>query len=215
MKQTHRLIFGNINMCICGMVFLMLTACSRSSVKIDDSLTPQQAKAVLTTEQSLSSGDEIVDYKVVEGTLPLAMLESEYKGVRDRVNKARIDYRTNITRNLQSVAQQNLATLTEIQSMIVEKDSALTAMSPQYIFVLAQVNEKSRRDGNTTGFIGIYDAENVQQLDFVQVTTPLYNNAVMVAEALNGTLVNPNPEAPDALETSNPVVDFILHSSPK
>ena len=79
---------------------------------------------------------------------------------------------------------------------------------------MANVKEKERRDGHSTGIIAIYDQTNLEQVDLIQVTTPLYNNAVMVTEALSGTLVNPGQDK-ENLKSDNPVVNFILHSHPK
>lgn len=195
---------------------LLFVACGGSSVKIDDNLSSEEAQVVIKTEKSLPRGSKIESYQVVKSKLPLAMMDGPYKTYRDQANKARIDYRTNITRGLDQVAQKNLETLQNIQSQIVEKASNLETTSPEFIFVLANVKEKSRRDGNLTAYISVFDAQNLQQDDLVQVTTPLYNNAVMITEALNGKLSEPNPEtAAENLSSSNPVVNFILQSNPK
>lgn len=197
--------------CLIG---LTLASCGSGSVKIDPNLSSDEAQAVVKTEKSLPRTAKIESYEVVKSTLPLALLDNEYKGLRDQANKARIDYRTNMTRGLQQVAEKNIQTLQNIQNTIVEKSSNLQANSPEYIFVLAQVMERERKDGKLSGFIAIYDPNNLQQVDFLQVTTPLYNNAVMVTEALNGVLANPNPDN-ENLKSSNPVVNFILNSNPK
>lgn len=196
---------------------LFMASCGGSSVKVDENLASDEAKAVATTEKSLPRGDKIESYEVVKEKLPLALLEPEYKTLRDKVNKAQIDYRTNMTRGLQQVAQKNLETLQNIQSEIMEKASNLESSSPEYIFVLANVKEKIRKDGNLTGFISIFDSQTLEQVDLVQVTTPLFNNAVMVSKALDGSLANPenNFQAGEKISSSNPVVNFILKSNPK
>ena len=198
-----------------GLVWLTLAFVScGSSVKIDPALSSEEAKAVVKTENSLPRSTKIESYEVVKSTLPLALLDNEFKNLRDQANKARIDYRTNMTRGLQQVAQNNLETLKNIQNIIIEKSVNLASSSPEYIFVLANVKEKERRDGHSTGIIAIYDQTNLEQVDLIQVTTPLYNNAVMVTEALSGTLVNPDQDK-EILKSDNPVVNFILHSHPK
>lgn len=208
MKKTSFIIT-----CLIGFT-LLLNSCGTGSVKIDPNLSSEEAQAVVKTEKSLPRSAKIESYEVVKSTLPLAMLENEYKGIRDQVNKARLDYRTNLTRGLQQVAEKNVETLQTIQKQIVEKSAAIANSSPEYIFVLTKVKEGERRDGKLSGYIAIYDPANIEQVDLVQVTTPLYNNAVMMTEALNGTLSNPASDN-ENITSMNPVVNFILSSNPK
>lgn len=197
--------------CLMG---LILASCGGGSVKIDPNLSPEERQAVVKTEKSLGKGAQIESYEVVKAKLPLALLDNEYKSLRDDAYKARLDYRTNMTRGLQQVAQKNLETLQNIQNIILEKSASLESQSPEYIFVLANVKEKTRRDGKLSGYIAVYDPSNLEQVDLIQVTTPLYNNAVMVTEASNGTLCNLEQNI-ENLKSSNPVVSFILNSNPK
>lgn len=199
---------------IVALFSLLMVSCGGGSVKIDSNLSSEEAQAVLKTEKSLPGGAKMESYQVVKSKLPLALLESEYKSYRDKANKARIDYRTNITRGLDQVAQKNLETLKDLQTDIVEKSANLESTSPEYIFVLADVKERERRDGKLSGYISIFDPQNLEQVDLIQVTTPLYNNAVMVTEALQGTLSNPTQDEENP-KSSNPVVNFILQSNPK
>ena len=193
---------------------IMLSSCGKSSVKIDPNLSPEETQAVINTDRSLPADAQIESYQVVKSTLPLEMMEKEYKTFRDEANKARIDYRTNMTRGLQQVAKKNLETLENIQNTIREKSSNINASSPEYIFVLANVKEAERKDGALTGYIAIYDKSNLEQVGLIQVTTPLYNNAVMVTQALDGTLIDPSHDN-ENLKSSNPVANFILNTNPK
>ena len=206
MKKTYFIIIFLIG--------IIATSCGGSSIKIDPNLSSEETQAVIKTERSLPKGAKIESYEVVKSKLPLALLDDEYKSLRDQANKARIDYRTNITRGLPQVAQKNIETLQKIQDNIVEKSSNLESTSPKYIFVLSKVRERDRKDGKLTGFISIFDPNNLEIVDFIQITTPLYNNAVMVTEALDGSLTNPQQEDKD-IKSSNPVVNFILQSNPK
>ena len=199
--------------CVVIMAFV-LASCGGGTVKIDPNLSSEEAQAVVKTEKSLPRGVRIESYEVVKTTLPLALLENEYKNLRDQANKARLDYRTNMTRGLHQVAQKNIETLQNIQNTIVEKSANIDSISPEYIFVLAYVKERERRDGKQTAYIAVYDLTNLDQVDLIQVTTPLYNNAVMVTEALDGTLINPSQDNIN-LKSNNPVVNFILDSDPK
>ena len=193
---------------------LAFISCGGSSVKIDPNLSSEEIQAVVKTEKSLPRDAKIESYEVVKSTLPLALLENEYRNLRDQVNKAKIDYRTNITRGLQQVAQKNIETLQSIQNVIIEKAANIESSSPEYIFVLANVKERGRRDGKHTGYIAIYDPTTLEGVDLIQVTTPLYNNAIMITEALDGTLINPSQNN-ENLKSINPVVNFILNSDPK
>lgn len=193
---------------------MSLASCGTGSVKTDPNMNADEVQVVKKTQNSLPRGAKIDSYEVVKSVLPLALLENEYKNLRDQANKARVDYRTNMTRGLQQIADKNIETLQNIQTVIMEKSSELDSVSPEYIFVLANVKERERRDGKLSGFIAIYDLKNLDQVDLIQITTPLYNNAVMVTEALDGNLVNPNQDDYN-LKSTNPVVNFILNSNPK
>lgn len=204
----------NLSLIFASIFFMMAVSCSINSVKIDQTLSKEEAQAVVNTEKSLPRSAKIESYEVVKLKLPLSLLESEYKSYRDQVNKARIDYRTNMTRGLKQVAEKNIETLINIQNAIVEKSGSIESSSPEYIFVLANVKERERKDGKLSGYIAVYDQTNLEQVDLIQITTPLYNNAVMVTEALDGTLADPNQDIQN-IKSSNPIVNFILKSNPK
>lgn len=200
------------------LVGIGLTSCGGGgAAKLDPNMSDRDRKVVEKTEKSLSRGDVIENVSVVTCKLPLALLEPEYKGTRDQVNKARLDYVNCLKRGLEQPAQKQLQILSEIQKGIVEKNANLSGTSPDYIFVLADVKERSRRDGNLSGYIAVYDASNLEEVDLIQVTKPLYNNAVMVTEALQGSLDNPDTFSQDSanVKSDNPVVNFILQSHPK
>lgn len=203
---------------ILGITILMFTlfGCSKGS-KFDDKFSGDDLKAVKITEKLLPKGAEIEDCEVVRGKLPLALLEDKYKNTRDLVNKARIDYRTCMTRGLNDAAQKNVETLAKTQDQIREKSRSLEESSPEHMFVLAKVKEKrSNNKEGLTGYIAVFDAGTLEKVDMMQVTTPLYNNAVMVTEALNGRLADPSSGAEStSLKSDNPVVAFILGCTPK
>lgn len=197
-------------------VLLGMVSCG-GSVKIDPNLSKEEAQAVVMTEKSLPTGDKMVSYQVVKEKLPLALMDSEYKSYRDQAYKAQLDYRACVTRGLTEAAQKNVEILQGLQSSIREKSKQLESQSPEYIFVLAEVKERTRRDGKNSSFIGVYDPETMQQVDLIQATTPVYKNAVMVTQALDGTLCDPAKAdpAPDQISSTNPVVQFVLSSNPK
>lgn len=203
------------NFFILSFIYAMIMAsCGTGSIKTDESMTQEESQAVIKTEKSLPRGAKMESYEVVKTTMPLALLDTEYKSLRDQANKARIDYRVNMTRGLQSMAEKNIQTLQRIQDLIVEKSANIDSTSPEYIFVLANVKEKERQDGNLSGYIAIYDIPDIEQVDLIQVTTPLYNNAVMMTEAMEGIWENPASQI-ENLNSSNPIVNFILNSHPK
>lgn len=197
------------------LVSLMFASCAGGGVKVDPNLPENEKEAVILTQKAVRSNGTIENYSVVTSNLPLALLDNEYKNVRDEVNKARLDYRACITRGLAQHAEKNLETLQNIQQMIIQRDSAINASSQEFIFVLADVKEKTRRDGKLSGYIAIFSPDKVELVDLIQVTTPLYNNAVMVTEALNHQLDVVNNTEPTDLKSTNPVVNFILNSNPK
>lgn len=214
--QNHSYMKKTLNILV-ALSFLLIMGSCGGSVKIDPNLSKEEVQAVEMTEKSLSRGDKIENYKVVKGKLPLALLETEYKSYRDQVYKAQIDYVNCVKRGLDDAAQKNLGTLEAIQQSIVENSKNLEAQSPEYIFVLADVKERSRKDGNLTGFISVFDTSTLQQVDLIQVTTPLYKNAIMITQALEGTLANPAKAdpSPTDLHPENQVVQFIFSSHPK
>lgn len=189
--------------------------CSNGS-KFEGNFSGNDLKAVKLTEKSLPGGAVMEDCRVVTEKLPLALLDTEYKSVRDKVNKARIDYRTCMTRGLDAAALKNVETLVEIQNLIQDKSRSLKASSPEYLFVLAKARESSAGKEGIYGYIGVFDPHTLEQVDFIQVTTPLLNNAVMQTEALNGTLANPTANSDgSSLKSDNPIVEFILSCTPK
>ena len=206
-----------IKTCFAILFVAIMASCGGSSVNIDPNLDDQERDAVIKTEKSLPRGDKIEEYSVVKSKLPLALLATEYKGVRDQVNKAKLDYVNCMKRGLEGPAQKNLEQLSLIQDEIRAKESSINLSSPEYLFVLASVKERERRDGQLTGYIAVYNPETLEQIDLVQVTTPVFNNAVMMTEALLGVLNNPEnfSDTHSNMNSENPVVNFILHSNPK
>lgn len=200
-----------------GILILMLISLScNNTSKFEERFSGKELKAVLLTEKSLPHGAKIEDCKVIQGKLPLALLQNEYKSVRDNVNKARLDYRTCLTRGLNTAAQKNVDMLNEIQMLIQEKSQSLEASSQEFIFVMATVKERSTNKNVLTGYIAVFDPETLEKVDFIQVNRPLYNNAVMVTEALNGTLSDPTAnDETESLKSDNPIVNFILGCEPK
>lgn len=200
-----------------SIIFIVIfISCSNNS-KFEGNFSGDELKAVKITEKSLPRGAKIEDIQVVKEKLPLALMETEYKSVRDRVYKARLDYRACMTRGLNAAAQKNAETLVEIQNIIREKAETLESASPQYLFVLAKTKERaSNNEEKLFGYIAVFDSNTLEKVDFMPVTTPLYNNAVMIAEALNGTLSNPSSTGDsESLKIENPVVQFIVNCTPK
>lgn len=196
-------------------IIVLLVGCGNSS-KFEGQYSGEDLKAVLITEKSLPRGAKIEDCKVVRGKLPLALMESEYKSIRDKVNKTRLDYRSCLTRGLDAAAQKNAKALADIQTLIQEKSISLASTSPEYLFVLANVEERGASNRGPVGYITVFDPESMEKVDMMQVTRPLYNNAVMVTEAINGALSDPVATTDAAsLKCDNPVVEFILGCNPK
>lgn len=207
---------NNIIKCLgCVILAAIFMGCGNGS-KFDGNFSGDELKAVQITEKSLPRGAKIEDCKVVKAKLPLALLDTEFKSVRDNVNKARLDYRACITRGLNEAAQKNVETLAEIQNLILEKSETLESASPEYLFVLVKVRERSATKEDVFGYIAVFDPKTMEKVDIIQVTTPVFNNAVMVTEALDGTLSDPASNGDIAtLKTDSPIVEFILSCTPK
>ena len=196
-------------------LMVMFVGCGNGS-KFEDNFSGDDLKAVKITEKSLPRGAKIEECQVVKGKFPLALMDTEYKSVRDKVNKARLDYRSCVTRGLNEAAQKNAATLEEVQNLIREKSKTLEAASPEYLFVLAKVKERSANKDGLFGYIGVFDSKTMEKVDIIQVTTPVFNNAVMATEAVDGTLGDPASTGDaTSLKSDNPIVEFILGCTPK
>lgn len=205
---------NNLKSILCLILTAVLIGCGKTS-NFENQFSGDDLKAVLIMEKSLPRGSRIEECKVVKGKLPLACMETEYKLIRDEAYKARLDYRACVTRGLESAAKKNVDLLVELQNTIREKSESLNSSSPEYLFVLAKVKERTGKSG-LSGYITILDAKTLEKVKTLQVTTPLYNNAVMVTEALNGTLANPTYTGDaSSVKSDNPIVNFILSCNPK
>lgn len=165
----------------------LLVSCGNSKVVIDPDTPENEARAVNYVADHLSRGQEIIDYKVVIGDFPLALEDGRMKGLRDDVNKALLDYRACVTRNLTEAATQNLAKVDAISQQlrdIIAKDNS----KDRYLIVLARIKEKRLAHGAVTGIVAVFDTSGNKLVEYREVTAPVANNALMLELASRNDL---------------------------
>ena len=194
----------------------MLLSCS--SGKGDS----QEDKAVSYVKKRLERNTKMVDYQVVKGQMPLEMMADELKSYRDIVFKARLDYNTCKVRSLQAGMDMALAKIKECQDGIkgIADELAKTQAGGEHIFVLATLEEKSVLGKRQSSLIAGLNPETMEIEKWVPVTTPVKNNAIMVANAMNGSLLDDGMDSNENVDkladaTENPIVRFILKSTAK
>ena len=220
MYYTENMMKGFLRTGYVTIMTLLLASCVKSSVQLDPDLTENEKKAVLATEKSVSHLGSITEYEVFTAKVPAAMFDDKFKPYRDAVYKAALDYRACMTRGLDMAAQQQVERLETYQSDVVALAEEIEGASPEYLIVLAEVKEKRRNEGKVTGVVAVFDPSIMQMVEWREVTTPLVNNALMIAEAEDGMLVECSINTPvdnSAIisKIANPVVRFILKVDPK
>lgn len=195
---------------------LTMSSCTGVKVKIDPNLSPEEAEAVKITAQTIERDAVLESYQVVTGSFPLALADDALKSYRDELNKARIDYRTCLTRGLQEAADKNLTKIEDLQTILQNSIAENSKMSDKYIIVLAKIKEKKRDDGKTTGLITVFEQNPVKMVERKEITTPVVNNAVMIYQAEKGILVESTvKETPNEITATDPIMEFILSCDAK
>ncbi|MCH5175867.1 MAG: hypothetical protein J1F40_08265 [Prevotellaceae bacterium] len=178
-----------------------------------------EALALYHVKSSLGRTAEVIDHQTLTAHLPPAVKADAFKGYRDAVNKARLDYSTSQVRGIQMGMDKALATIETCQTDI----AAITRTMAQndtttHLIILATLKEKS---GATSHLIAAFSPSTLEPELWLPVTTPVQNNAALIANAQHGTLLTPAAMTAsqnlDSLATTvdDPVVQFILRSNPK
>lgn len=161
----------------------------------------------------------MVDHQVVSGQFPAEMMADAFKAYRDAVFKAQLDYRACQTRGLKAGMEKAVATIAECQAGIKSKVEELEKVqaNAEHLFVLATIEEKGRTGKIHSGLIVVFNPETLDMEQWVPITTPVQNNAVLITNAVNGSLIDNGMEANQDLASvaTNPIVKFILQSSAK
>ena len=206
-------------LCLIAMAAMLLTSCSSNPASSAD--TPEE-KAVSYVKKQLKRNGKLIDYQVVREQLPAEMMADAFKAYRDAVFKAQLDYRACQTRGLKAGMEKAVATIAECQAGIKSKVEQLekAQADDEHIFVLATIEEKGRTGKIHSGLIVVFNPETLDMEQWVPITTPVQNNAILLTSVANGAIPDNGMNANQNLDSlasvaTNPVVKFILQSSAK
>lgn len=196
---------------------LILTSCSSKSGKFSNI---KEEKAVDYVRKNLKKQGRLIDYQIVNGPMPIELMPDEFKSYRDAVYKAQLDYRACKVRGLNAGMEKAVNTIAECQEEIKSKIEDMPRDTNSYIMVLATVQENSAARGRKSNVIAVFNAETLNMEKWATVTTPIQNNAILIANALGGTLLSYGMDMNHNLDSlasavTSPVVQFILRSTPK
>ena len=203
--------------CLVVLLAASMTSCSSNSAPNDNTA---EGKAVKFVKKQLKKNGKLLDYQIVNGQLPVEIMADEFKAYRDAVFKARLDYRACQVRGLKAAMEQNIAKIQSCQELVKDKVAVLSKAQAdsEYVIMLATVEEKGRAGKFQCHLIAAFNPETLELEKWLPITTPVKNNAIMIVNALNNSLL----EADDnqdmdslAAKTTDPVVQFILKSTPK
>lgn len=200
-------------------VLLLSLGCGRVDSGIDgSSLTEEQAHAVRLMKKAMPKRSKfIATPQVTEGAFPVEVLTDEFKSLRDAINKAHIDLRTNQTRNLQLAIEKSQSSLAEYQN---EVDNLVDRYQKEYdrkkyLIVMAIFQQSVNGVNQQSKVIGIFNPDNDQLVKYVPVTEAVVNNTIMIVNAKNGEIpkygFNMGQDLNALAQTvNNPVIKFIL-----
>ena len=177
-----------------------------------------EAMALYQVKSQLKRTAEVTDYTTLTATLPPDINADVFKAYRDAVNKARLDYSTCQVRGIQMGMDKALATIESSQLEVKAlADQLSLADTTTHIIVLATLKENS---GLTSHLVAAFNPVTLEPELWLPITLPVQNNAILIANAQHGTLVD-YAMAPaqnlDSLASTvdDPVAQFILRSNPK
>lgn len=177
-----------------------------------------EAIALYYVKSQLKRTAEVTDYTMLTAPLSPAVNADAFKAYRDAVNKARLDYSTCQVRGIQMGMDKALATIESAQTDVKAlADQLSLADTVNHVIVLATLKENS---GLTSQLIAVFNPSTIEPELWLPVTTPVQNNAILIANALHGTLLDYAMTPAQNLDSlaatvADPVVQFILRSNPK
>ena len=193
---------------------MLLSSCSGSSASGGN--TPEE-KAVNYVKKQTKKQGKLVDYQIVNGQWPMEMMADEFKAYRDAVFKAQLDYRACQVRGLKAGMEKAVATIAECQEGVKGKVEELskTQAGGEHLFVLGTVERKGSH--SQVGIVVMFNPETMEMEKWETVTTPIQNNAVLLTNALSGSLLDYSMSQSPNLDSlanavTDPVVKFILKS---
>ena len=192
----------------------VLSSCSGGSSSGGD--TPEE-RAVNYVKKQVKKEGKLVDYEVVNGELPVALMADEFKAYRDAVFKAQLDYRTCQVRGLKAGMEKAVATIAECQEGVKSRVEELSKAQTggEHLFVLGTVERKGSH--SQVGIVVVFNPETMEMEKWETVTTPIQNNAVLLTNALSESLLDYSMSQNQNLDSlanavNDPVVKFILKS---
>lgn len=184
----------------------------------DARLIPEERRALAYVKTHLDNGDTLTDYEVCKGPMPVELMTEVYKGYRDEVNKAGLDYNSCKTRNIPSGMEKAEKKIAEIQNELQTKVSEwqVSQGTSEYVFVLMTLTTK----GNTVKKeIAAFNPATGQHDFTLPLTNSMVNNASMIVAGVNGSLFNyatdPNFDISTIIPKDNPMLGFIFNANPK
>ena len=202
------------------LLFLLIIATSCGGVKIDPSLSEDDARAITYVDDNLQPGYKIVDYQILHAPKPAVLYDNRYKHHRDMLNKSRIDYYNAVRRGLEKHAEINIARYEAAMKMVMDDVKYQSSNPEEYIIILASTQEYKREKGKLTGIIVLFDPAKKEAVEWREITLPIYNTALMIAEAEKeipaSEAILLNHDAKELREqTDDPVLKFVLSCYPK
>ena len=199
---------------------IIFASCGGGGVAIDDpNLTTTERDAVKHFKEHLPRKETLVAYQAYEGPMPVELMTDYFKGMRDDVNKAGLDYVNCVKRGLQEQAEKQVSKIQRYQEEILVKSTEWSQEqgTSEYAFVMADV--KDRTSSQIKKVIAVYNKATMQKDFELPLTKPFVNNASMILNANNGTLfeyaTDPNHDtAALAAQVTNPVLKFIFEADP-
>lgn len=187
---------------------LSITACKPA--RDNRGLSENRITALDLVESSLDSGDELVSWNFFEQPLPLWIDTDKYKSVRDAVNKAQLDYRNCEKRGIAAGQRQAMAKLEACQEIINEATQANAEKTSSSLIVIAKIKRRNSLEYN---LIVAFNPETMKPEQWLPVTTPVRNNAIMFMNAVNGDLPAYGLSYPDNYSTDE-LSSLVIESNP-
>ena len=205
-------------------LLLLVTSCSNGGNTQTDNadLSPKERDALKHTIDKLNSHEELESFEIVEGKMPVELMTDEFKKYRDDVFKTGMDYNNCLKRGLQDEADKQAQKLLRYQEEILVKATEWqegTGGTSNYLFVLATIKDSSNTTHPLSKVISVYNPVTMQHDFWMPLTTPIVNNAALILNAVNGSLLeyatNPAYETKALADSiNNPVLKFIFDADP-
>lgn len=205
-----------ISLFISLFTLLLVSSCGSKMVPGEENLTPDELKAVNHVRNYLSRSESLDSIEIVTEPMPAELMTDEYKGYRDDVYKAGLDYNSCKTRGIEQGMVKANEKILEVQNEIQTKVAQWRTEqgTSKYLFVLATVKTSN---GGYNKLIAAFNPVTLQNDFMFPLTKPFVNNARMIQNAMNGTLfqyaTDTNGTSP-SINSNDPVVNFVLLANP-